>query len=170
MSALARPQFRPSFHRPLAELDAVRQIGRLAATSINVKTGLDWIAGTALCVKGVQTVQIAPSKPAVFLIGAPEPWQGPDSEGQKATAVGSIKAGDQSWGELRIVFDIEAIEVESPVRFADFLAQQIGCMFSRLELVRRRDALRESINASAWSCPPAKSCNGRRGSSLKSIS
>jgi ANTAR domain len=135
MSALAQPVFIPARH--LTELEATRQIGR-EASAANDRRALAGIVATALTIRGVQAVRIEIKREALA-------W-GANLDGRPhGSAVAEIAASGQSWGDLRLSFELHDSSLDSPLRFAKFLAQQIAGILSRETLLHQRELLRVQI-------------------------
>ncbi len=118
MSALAvqsRP--RPAARIHLSELDAAREISRLIAYGGDREDVLASIAVAALRVPGVYKIQI-----------------GGASWGNAAGA----PLGSAVHGDVRVFFDLQSASLESPLRFARFLDEQVSSLEDMLALNEER--------------------------------
>lgn len=102
----------------ISELDALRKMSQEASRVNSFRAAFDIIASIALQVHGVYKLQI---------------------EGEKALAAGAVRSRTRYGSAvaevipgtvLRLFFDLNDSGLESPVRFARFLAQQIGAVWS----------------------------------------
>jgi ANTAR domain len=123
MSAL--PQSDSFYRQPnrLSELEALQQIGRIAQTAVSAPKGLHAIAEAALWIPGVLSVNVEEGVPLT-------------ARNNSHTTLVTIEANGRSWGRLLLTTTGDA------PRSASFLAQQVALLFNRLDLIRRRDALR----------------------------
>lgn len=146
MSAVATSnQLAVSPARRLSELQASREISRVAASGLDVSSAIDAIAHLALRVNGIRKIQItyadsvdgAPSKPIV--------WGGACEDGL-GSAVANITSSGHTWGELRLYFDLQPSALESPLRFARYVAQQIGTQLTHWHLATRADEWKAQIS------------------------
>ena len=139
MSALPAT-YLPSFEPIYNELDATREISRLACRATDFEEGLEAISSVLLGVPGVWRV----------CIEAPQSWRfdrvGRTAGEASASAVAPVEAGRGTWGKLRIHFEVRSEVGASPVRFVKFVAQQIAGLLDRLTLQRERDSCVEQIS------------------------
>ncbi|MBV8551006.1 MAG: ANTAR domain-containing protein [Acidobacteriaceae bacterium] len=144
MSALTQQALFAPVHRRLSEPDAMREIGRRALAGLEVSDGLATIAETVFWVSGIRQIAIEAAegwKHQPATLG----WGGQPGHGPQGCAVAGIRANGRDWGELRLYFDVQAASLQSPLRFAKFVAQQIAAMLNRLELSEANKALRGRI-------------------------
>jgi ANTAR domain len=121
------------------------EISRLTSSERDVTAAIESVAAIALRVSGVKGMQIQYIDPADGTSAEPFVWGALPKDAVVGSAVADICAGGQSWGELRLYFELLPSTLESPLRFAKFLAQQIGLQLSRWSLTVRADALKEQI-------------------------
>jgi Xaa-Pro aminopeptidase len=72
-------------------------------------------------------------------------WGSQSDDGPIGSAVAEISAGGLTWGELRLHFHLHTSALESPLRFAKFLGQQIGLQLDRWSLQLRAGELKAQI-------------------------
>jgi hypothetical protein len=133
MSALATPwRTAASLKRQLAEVEAIRLIGKIAHQAVSEEKTIREIAAAALRVPGVSGIRFESGQlPPVESI---KPGQT-----LSISAVADVKSQEAEFGQLRLFFDPHSHAIESPLRFVRFLAQQAGSAFSRLALLRQLD-------------------------------
>jgi hypothetical protein len=131
--------------RTLDELSATRGISRNAALATEILRGLESLAAAALLVGGIRCVEVDPVQELEEYAGAPLRWTVAGKSVANGRAVAEIAAGGIRWGELRLRFDAHGVELESPVRFATFFAQQIAGMLNRLALESQSKMLRRRL-------------------------
>jgi hypothetical protein len=140
-------QYPPSTPRHLDEQAAMLKISRDGALATDIMRGLQSLSAAALALSGIRSVQVDPVEELAQYAGTPLVWTAPGAEpGANGCAVADITAGGIRWGELRLSFDIHALQLESPVRFAKFFAQQIAGMLNRLALQSQNRILRQRLN------------------------
>lgn len=132
--------------RQLSELEALREISRVASGGYDVGAVIESIARLALSVNGVKRLRIDYSEAIGDASAEPFVWGPASNEGAVVCAVASISAGGQTWGELRLYFGLQATALESPLRFAKFLGQQIGLQLNRWALNVRVDESKARID------------------------
>jgi hypothetical protein len=150
MSAQAQQQHYfqpvPSF----LELDATRAISREAAHATLPAAGLAAIAQAVLKIPGASAVQlcrVADSAVSNELGLRDLSLTGHKiHSGTRASAIGPVASSGVAWGELRIEFDIPSFEVETPVRFVTYVAQQIAGMLQRIYLREKQWALEQAVS------------------------
>jgi hypothetical protein len=127
MSTLAGSSPIATVHRTnLTELDAVRAISREVSKGVDAACTFEVIARVILRVRGIYQVQIGNEK-----------WgQVPDR-----ASVGSALSGN-----VRFVFDLHRSVLESPVRFAKFVAQQAAHVGELCGLQRQKADLKTKID------------------------
>ncbi len=130
--------------RRLSELEVSKEISRITCSGHDVTSAIENSCRLALRVNGVKRLQIKYAEPIAEGGSEPIVW-GASCEEAVASAVAIISAGKQIWGELRLYFDPHSSALESPLRFAKFLAQQIGLQLSRWSLNVEADELRDQI-------------------------
>jgi hypothetical protein len=135
----------PVSSRRISELDAIREISRISSSGHDVSIAIESIAAVALKVSGVKQVQIQYSDSADGTSAEPFLWGSSAGGGVVGSAVAEICAAGQSWGELRLYFELQPSTLESPLRLAKFLAQQVGLQLSRWSLKVRAGALKQEI-------------------------
>jgi hypothetical protein len=124
------------------ELEVARQIGRVTVTESDFDKAVIRIAELALQVSGVLLLEIAPAPPLLSLLGQAITFGGDAASiAGKGSAVAAIQADGKNWGELRIYFGLQPAALESPLRFAKFVAQQIGVAAVLADLRQRRESL-----------------------------
>ena len=125
MSALAVPaRIVPAYRVKLTELDALREISREVANSAGPAT-VESIARIALRISGIYHIEINGAE-----------W----GQVPKRTSVGTA-----SHGPVKITFDLEVAVLDSPLRFARFVAQQVLHLASIEDLKAQRRKLRDKI-------------------------
>lgn len=131
--------------RRLSEVDATTAISRAASSGTGVAAVIESIASLALKVNGIKRFQIEYGE---SIRGASKEilvWGSENDDGSVASAVAGISAGDRNWGELRLYFELQPSALESPLRFARFLAQQIAQQLGSWSLKLRGGELRGQI-------------------------
>jgi hypothetical protein len=138
MSALAQSRNLHPRVRSLSEREAICLAGPLISAAIDVPSGLESLAAVALRVPGLHRLQftlLPPKRKGQIL-----EWSLPETPAPCGSAMAALAANGYTHGRLRIFFEPRIHSLESPLRFARFLAQQAALMLNRLELA----ALRES--------------------------
>lgn len=146
MSVLTYQPYPRNARLPLDELAATLKISRNAALATDIMGGLESVSATALSLKGIGTIRLDPVLELEQYAGGPLSWM--VSGGERAangSAVADIAAGGIRWGELRLSFDVQTVQLESPVRFTKFLAQQIAGMLYRLALQTQNSVLHQRL-------------------------
>ncbi len=131
--------------RRLSEFEASKEISRVGASRQDVSSTVESVAKLALKVPGVRRVQITYLDVPGRTTPEPQVWGYTGDAASVAWAVAAITAGGQSWGELRLYFDLQPSAIESPLRFGRFLAQQIGLQLNRKMLDEKADSLKEQV-------------------------
>jgi ANTAR domain len=140
MSALAQTKsFVPS-SRALSEFEALQEISWQAAETADLHSGIRAVLGSALRVKGVAQIEIEPAA-ALSILNLPLKCGSRAGAPVNGSAVAEIASGGCAWGAIRVRFDLKANGLESPLRFARFIGQQIGGLLHRFHLLRGREAL-----------------------------
>ena len=67
------------------------------------------------------------------------------AESMKVAATADIAAGGLHWGTLRIGFHLRVIHLESPLRFARFVGEQMAGVIDRLAREKERATLTETV-------------------------
>jgi hypothetical protein len=144
MSALAATQntLFVRAQRRMTELDASRQISRVAASATRVDDGIDAFASIALQVNGIERIELIPAAPLVKEIPEPLTFGRDNPATTHASAIADVAAEGRTWGELRVFFELHPSSIENPLRFARYIGQQIAMLLSRLELVMERESLK----------------------------
>jgi hypothetical protein len=138
MSALAQqnPLFSVSVRR-ISEIELLRAISNITWNADCEEQGLASIAAAVLRVPGLNGFRFEPFE--TFLHLPIYETSRPLSKSPSASAVSSASANGQTWGQIRIFFDPHASPaLESPVRLAKFIGQQIGILLHRIALHRER--------------------------------
>ena len=133
--------------RRLCELEASREISRIGSSALDVTTVIQSIGYIALRVNGVKRIQMAYAEscgnvPAEALTWSATTWNTASDDSPVASAVASVAAGGQVWGELRLYFDLQPSALESPLRFAKFVGEQIAVQLDRWSLMTQADNLK----------------------------
>jgi hypothetical protein len=134
MSALAY-SFSP---RHISEIELLRSISRVTWTAVQEESALAAVAAATLQVPGLTGFRFEPLENLLHL---------PIYETSKprlavpsVSAVATVKANGQTYGKVRIFFDPQWHQaLESPVRLAKFIGQQIGIFLHRLDLNREHE-------------------------------
>jgi hypothetical protein len=142
IAAINRQHAVPS--RRLSELEVIRDISRIASSKNDITSVIESIARFALAVNGVVRVHIEygnalGASPGSFV------WGSRSDDGPIGSAVAELSAGGLIWGELRLHFHSHTSALESPLRFAKFLGQQIGLQLDRWSLQSRAGELKAQI-------------------------
>jgi hypothetical protein len=134
-----------------AEFTSSQAISRLVASGSQTLAHLfEELSALILALPGVQAFEIDPREPLRRLAEGPFLWSvGPARKKAAGSVSAPIASADAKWGELRIRFDLTKFEVESPVRFARFVAQQLSLVLARADAERRNHALRKQIDSLA---------------------
>ena len=135
MSALAQYPVLYSFStRRISEVELLRTISHIVWSSAAEQPAVDAITAATLQVPGLSALQLEE------LDGVKPP--------SAASAVALITANSQTYGQVRLFFDPHMLQtLESPVRLARFIGQQLGILFHRLDLERERQKLNAAIEA-----------------------
>jgi ANTAR domain len=131
--------------RRVAELEATMKISRITSSERDVTAAIESVAAIALRVNGVKGMQIQYTDPADGTSAEPFVWGTFPADAVVGSAVADICGGGQSWGELRLYFELQPSALENPLRFAKFLAQQVGLQLSQWSLAIRANALKAEI-------------------------
>jgi AmiR/NasT family two-component response regulator len=132
MSALAQSPDFISHIRSLSEREALHLAGRSVWAATEVHSGLESLAAIALRVPGLHRVQ--------FTLQSPESdskileWSVSEASAPCGSAMAALTANGHTHGRLRIFFEPRIHSLESPLRFARFLAQQSALLLNRIEL------------------------------------
>jgi ANTAR domain len=128
MSALAQQNKLFSVSpRRLSEPELLRAISKITWNAGSKDEGVSAVATALLRVTGLTGFRFESTDDQVYPRAA-------------ASAVSAVSANGHTWGQIRIFFDPHATPaVESPVRLAKFVGQQIGILLHRLSLQRERD-------------------------------
>jgi ANTAR domain len=145
MNAAIQQPYPRNESRPLDELSTTHKISRNTAFATEIPRGLESLAGLVLSLRGIRAVELDPVPELQEYAGAPFIWTAPGKSVVNGNAVAEIAAARIRWGQLRIRFNVHAIELESPVRFARFVAQQIAGMLNRLALQSQSKMLRQRL-------------------------
>jgi hypothetical protein len=148
MSAFAQQSILIRSQRPLSEVELLRSVSSQTWNATDEEDAFVAIATAILRAPGISGFRFEPSPhlPHLPIHETSKPG------GQKswAWAVSPANANGQSWGHVRIFFDPNlAQKLESPVRLAKFVGQQIGILLHRLSLQReivRQTAHLEALN------------------------
>ncbi|HMF76608.1 MAG TPA: ANTAR domain-containing protein [Bryobacteraceae bacterium] len=137
MSALLQSQLSQPARYPLAEAASLRAISGLALTAEDLDSGLEGLAETALRVPGLHKIQITPT----VLLPPLErlEWYASTAPVLCGSATAFVEANGRSWGRLQLYFEPRIQTVESPLRFARFLGQQVALLLNRFMLEAQRD-------------------------------
>jgi GAF domain-containing protein len=131
------------------ELDTARAISREAARATLPALGLAAVAQRVLRIDGACAVHVCGTANfhAARELGLRDLTLASHGThtGTRASAIAPISAGGSVWGELRIEFDIPSFAVESPVRFAIYVAQQIANMLQRIHLLEQAGVLEDAV-------------------------
>jgi hypothetical protein len=145
MSAILQPKSRISPVRPFSELEATREISRWASNAVRIDIGLDALAAAVLRVPGIHRIRI---EQAPELTGLTQlDWRLHGIADPLGRAVTDISIAGRTWGQVRLFFELHNHRVESPLRFARFIAQQIAFMLERLALAHQRDLLAAQLES-----------------------
>ncbi len=137
MSAVAQAQVFSLYSRQISETELVRTIGHIAWTAKQEEAALTQIGAAILRVPGLVGFCFEPSGEIPYL---PIYEVMKPSSLTRASAIGAVVANEAKFGQVRVFFDPHVRpEVESPVRAAKFVGQQLGLLFHRLYLVRERE-------------------------------
>ena len=151
MSASAQQNtFSLRFQRRLTELDLLRAVSNITWTADHEESALAAIAAAVLNLPGLTGFRFEPQVEAARnLLHLPiYEASKPRSSGPSASAVSAACANGQTYGQLRIFFDPNSsLKLESPVRLAKFIGQQIGLLLHRIAL--RREHQRHSAHLAA---------------------
>jgi hypothetical protein len=138
MSVLPQTQPSQSNRYPIDEAAALQAISYLAATVGDLESGLKGVAESALRIPGLHKVQLEPS--VLFPPLETLEWYASRRPVLCGSATAFLEAGGRSWGVLRLHFEPRIDTVESPLRFARFLAQQVALLLNRFALEDQCDA------------------------------
>jgi GAF domain-containing protein len=138
MSVSPRTQLCQSSRQPLDEASALQAISCVASAARNLESGLKDLAESALRIPGLHKIQLKPSV-AFPPLEALE-WYAIRKPVLCGSATACIEAGGRSWGVLCVHFEPRIETVESPLRFARFLGQQVASLLNRFALKGQRDA------------------------------
>lgn len=146
MSAVAQHQPFIRSVRSLGELDALREISWHGTHARELGSGAQALLDAALRVRGVLQIALEPVSELPVL---PQiDWrtyslarQRNGKQSPKGSAIAEIAAQGHLWGNLRVAFELRQHSLESPLRFARFVGQQLGGLLNRFQLLQRHDAL-----------------------------
>ena len=144
MSALAPQQQIFISARRLNELEATREISRVASSSREEEVILEAIGSLALKVSGVIGIHVVKIVETNSYFSNPALWNTPVGKFVGST-VADLTSDGQKWGELRLYFDLKSDSLESPLRFVRFLAQQIEGVLDKSRLEIQGEQFRKQI-------------------------
>ena len=136
MSALVQQNspFRLQY-RHFTESDLLLSVSRIATNALNETTAIEEIASAALRLSGITGIDfqlLTGHQYSVFLNPA-------KTNPAKASAVSKVTAHGREYGQFRIYFDPHSsLPLESPVRLAKFIGQQLGLSLQRMDLQLER--------------------------------
>lgn len=142
MSALAASQFPLASQQPISELVATQEISRLTSSVQSYDEVLEAIFAVALAVPGVWRVVTEASPDGSLTLDR----VGRHPKGEWGSAIAPIEAGLNTWGQLRISFEVSAEITGSPVSFAKYVAQQIAAVLDRAALRAYGEQLRLQVS------------------------
>ena len=145
MSALAQPRRIISSALPLGELEVTHQISRAASHAADTQEALDEIASLALRVEGIRSVHVEHRDELRRLAAGPFRWGLPASGVNEGCATADVASGGSHWGTVRIGFHLRVIHLESPLRFARFVGEQMAGVIERLGREKERATLTETV-------------------------
>jgi hypothetical protein len=138
-SPLLKVPFVPSA-RALRELELMRLIGHIAWNSTSGDQAFDSIALAIARLPGFVGFRFEPLK-AVPQLAAYEKMK-PHRNASDSFARAAVTANGREWGQIRLFFDPNAPPtVESPLRLARFIGQQVGLMLNRVAVHRDHEKL-----------------------------
>ncbi|MBV8071831.1 MAG: ANTAR domain-containing protein [Acidobacteriaceae bacterium] len=126
MTGLAQARF----EQPASESEVLRDIGRIAWSAPRIEHGLEEIASAVFRLPGMHVLELHVETMPVFTKAAYGACR------TSGSAVEAVQANGLTWGTLRIYFDPALAQVETPLRFTRFVAQQIALLLDRLSLLR----------------------------------
>ncbi len=145
MSALAQPRRIITSAQPLEELEATHQISRAASQAVDTQEALDEIASLALRVEGIRSVNVEHRDALRRLANGPFRWGPPAGGVNEGSAAADVACGGSQWGTVRIGFHLRIIHLESPLRFARFVGEQMAGVIDRLGREKERATLTETV-------------------------
>ncbi len=145
MSAVAQPRRIISSALALGELEVTHRISRVASQAADTQEALDEIAALVLRVEGIRTVQVEHREELRQLAPGPFVWGHKTAAVNEGSATADVVSRGSHWGTLRIGFQLRLIPVESPLRFARFVGEQMAAVIDRLGRVRERATLLETV-------------------------
>jgi hypothetical protein len=104
--------------------------------------GIETLARVALQTLGIIKIELVPREPLLAQIPKPLLFGSYMTTEPPGVAFAEVAADGKRWGELRVFFELHPLTIENPLRFAQYLGQQLGVLLVRMELVLQRDALR----------------------------
>jgi hypothetical protein len=125
---LPRTQLSDSGHHPLCEAAALQVISHFTSGSGDLESDLKGLAENALRVPGLHKVQLEPS--VVLPPLETLEWCASRKPVLCGSATAFLEASGRSWGMLRLYFEPGIQTVESPLRFARFLGQQVALLLT----------------------------------------
>jgi len=131
--------------QPLGELEVTHRISRTASQAADMQEALDEIASLALRVEGIRSVNIEHRDELRQLAGGPFRWGLPSGGVNEGCATADVASGGSHWGTLRIGFHLRVIHLESPLRFARFVGEQMAGVIDRLAREKERATLTETV-------------------------
>jgi hypothetical protein len=144
MSAVAKQNALYTLTRSrISELDLLRAISQITWTAEQEEAALPAVAGVALRLPGVTGLRFEPDGAGSPHLRVPLYEIAKQRSGLPvAFASSPVSASGQSYGQLRLFIDPHAsLPLESPVRLAKFLGQQIGLLLHRLTVRREHQRL-----------------------------
>jgi len=141
MSALS--QTRISFarsQRPATEAEFLRVISKMTWNGSDEQVCFSSISDALLRLPGFLGFRFEPAESVANLAGFET--SGPRLAVPGASALASVSANGYVWGQIRLFFDPTAdLPVESPVRLARFMGQQMALLLHRIALNWERKSL-----------------------------
>jgi hypothetical protein len=141
MSAHAHSPQPLSVEQVKSELNASREISAHLSRAISLHTSIPQVAQIALRIRGVRLLQLEPEAFLASYLDGALSWGTKRSAVVYGCAISDITAGGQHWGKLRLYFDLRENDLEDPLGFARFLAQQLASALNLFALADKHSSL-----------------------------
>jgi hypothetical protein len=165
MSAVpTTPNPLPRQQRRLTETEATRAISRVVAAhriaeQSDFELLLEQIISNSLCVPGVAAVRVTLDGTLGAVLPTQRIFGESHGRGARGSAFSDILVAGQKLGQVELYFELQPSALASPLRFARFIAQQIGMAAERASLAIRRAELRVELNELQASIASRKAIN-----------
>jgi len=129
--------------RLLSEIELLRLISQITWSGYDEALSLDSLATVLVRLPGLNGFRFEP------VAGMPHlrAYESPNLRLaiSNASSRSSVSASGINWGQMRLFFDPQALSPDTAARLGRFLGQQIGLLFHRIQLQRKRRELLSTL-------------------------